>query len=154
VVKKRHTDKNVLVVDADTHQVRFLSATHPGQDHDKHIVDAAALHFAVGTQLSGDSAFQGYAPAGVLATHLKKAMRGHPLSTLEWIANRLKARVRVLVEHIIASVKRCRIVKDVLRNTKADVSDQVIYLACGLHNLRTDCRWLRSPRFQLRHYFR
>jgi hypothetical protein len=154
VVKKRHTDKNVLVVDEDTHQVRYLSPTHPGQVHDKHIVDAATLHFTPATQLTGDSAFQGYAPAGVLATHLKKAMRGHPLSTLDRIANRCKARVRILIEHIIASVKRCRIVKDVLRNTQADVSDQVIALACGLHNLRTDFRWLRSSRFLLQHYFR
>ena len=154
MVKKRHTDKNVLVVDEDTHLVCYLSPTHPGQDHDKHIVDAAALHFPPGTLLLGDSAFQGYAPPGVLATHLKKAMRSHPLSTLDRIANHFKARARILVEHIIASVKRCRIVKDVLRNTKPHVSDQVISLACGLHNLRTDFRWLRSLRFQLRHYFR
>ena len=154
MVKKRHTDKNVLVVDEDTHQVRYLSPTHPGQDHDKHIVDAAGLQFAPGTQLLGDSAFQGYAPLGVLATHLKKAFRGHPLSTLDRIANHFKARARILVEHIIASIKRCRMVKDVLRNTRAHISDHVICLACGLHNLRTDFRWLRSLRFQLRLYFR
>jgi hypothetical protein len=48
--------------------------------------------------------------------------------------------VWVVVEHVIAGVKRCRIVKDVLRLTKADISDRVMEIACGLHNLRVSCR--------------
>ena len=39
------------------------------------------------------------------------------------------------VEHALAGVKRARIVKDVLRNTKAQFSDLVMAVACGLHNL-------------------
>jgi hypothetical protein len=31
-------------------------------------------------------------------------------------------------------------VKDILRLTKADISDQVMEIACGLHNLRVSCR--------------
>lgn len=154
MVKKRHTDKNVLVVDEVTHQIRYLSPTHPGQAHDKHIVDAAGLHFPAGSQLICDSGFQGYAPAGVHLIPLKKAMRGHALSTLDWIANRLKARARILIEHVLASVKRCRSVKDVFRLTRPGSSDQAIYIACALHNLRTAFRWLRSPRFLLNYYFR
>jgi hypothetical protein len=42
------------------------------------------------------------------------------------------------VEHDLAGVKRCRIVKDVLRNTKDGVSDAVIEAACGLHNVRDE----------------
>ena len=45
-----------------------------------------------------------------------------------------------MVEHVIAGVKRCRIVKDVLRLTKEGVSDLVMEIACGLHNLRVSCR--------------
>jgi hypothetical protein len=37
-------------------------------------------------------------------------------------------------------VKRCRIVKDVLRLTTAGISDLVMEIACGLHNLRVSCR--------------
>jgi hypothetical protein len=40
------------------------------------------------------------------------------------------------VEHALAGAKRCRIVKDVLRNTKEAVSDSAMEAACGLHNLR------------------
>ena len=43
----------------------------------------------------------------------------------------LIASVRILVEHVIAGVKRCRIVKDVLRLTKTGISDMVMEIACG-----------------------
>jgi len=49
-------------------------------------------------------------------------------------------RIRVRVEHALAGVKRCRIVKDVLRNTAAEVSDSAMESACGLHNLRVEKR--------------
>jgi hypothetical protein len=45
-----------------------------------------------------------------------------------------------VVEHVIAGVKRCRMVKEVLRLTKEGVSDLVMESACGLHNLRVSCR--------------
>jgi hypothetical protein len=45
-----------------------------------------------------------------------------------------------VVEHAIAGIKRCRIVKDVLRLTKPGISDRVMEIACGLHNLRVSCR--------------
>jgi hypothetical protein len=56
-----------------------------------------------------------------------------------WLKRRFAAG-RVVVEHVIAGVKRCRIVKDVLRLTKEGISDLVMEIACGLHNLRVSCR--------------
>ena len=58
----------------------------------------------------------------------------------ERLLNRIFSSARVVVEHAIAGVKRCRIVKDVLRLTKAGISDRVMEIACGLHNLRVSCR--------------
>ena len=49
------------------------------------------------------------------------------------------------MEHDLAGVKRCRIVKDVLRNTKEGVSDVVMEAACGLHNIRDE-----NPRRRLK----
>ena len=54
--------------------------------------------------------------------------------------NHLVSSVRIVVEHVMAGVKRCRIVKDVLRLTKAGMSDMVMEIACGLYNLRVSCR--------------
>ena len=45
-----------------------------------------------------------------------------------------------MVENVISGVKRCRIVKDELRLTKAKISDVVMEIACGLHNLRVTFR--------------
>jgi hypothetical protein len=46
----------------------------------------------------------------------------------------------IIVENVIAGAKRCRIVKDVLRLTTTGISDLVMEIACGLHNLRVSCR--------------
>ena len=54
--------------------------------------------------------------------------------------NHLISSVRIIVEPVIAGVKRCRIVKDVLRLTKTGISDMVMEIAGGLHNLRVSCR--------------
>jgi hypothetical protein len=62
------------------------------------------------------------------------------LSIAEKILNRIFSSARVVVEHGIAGVKRCRIVKDILRLTKEGVSDRVMEIACGLHNLRVSYR--------------
>ena len=58
--------------------------------------------------------------------------------------------MRIEVEHVIAGIKRCRIVKDVLRLTKEGISDLVLAIACGLPNLRVACRH-PLPDFDLRY---
>jgi hypothetical protein len=62
------------------------------------------------------------------------------LSAGDKFLNHLISSVRTIVENVIAGVKRCRIVKDVLRLTTAGISDRVMEIACGLHNLRVSCR--------------
>ena len=62
------------------------------------------------------------------------------MSVEDKFLNHLVSRVRIVVENVIAGVKRCRIVKDVLRLTKAGIADLVMEIACGLHNLRVSCR--------------
>lgn len=54
--------------------------------------------------------------------------------------NHLISSVRIIVEHVIAGVKRCRRVKDVWRLTTAGIADLVMEIACGLHHLRVSCR--------------
>lgn len=48
------------------------------------------------------------------------------------------------MEHALAGVKRSRSVKDVLRNTGEGFSDTAMLVACGLHNLRVECRKKQS----------
>ena len=63
----------------------------------------------------------------------------------KWL-NRLFSSMRV--EHSICGIKRCRIVKEVLRLRRVGISDRVMEIACGLHNLRVSSRHL-LPAFDL-----
>lgn len=70
----------------------------------------------------------------------EKKPRNGELTASEKQNNRKLSRIRVKVEHAIAGIKRSRIVKDVLRNTKEGFSDLIMVIACGLHNFRVQNR--------------
>jgi DDE superfamily endonuclease/Helix-turn-helix of DDE superfamily endonuclease len=69
--KKAHSDKNVIVAEARSQRVGFLSATRPGKTHDKQIADEEGICYPPGTVLYKDTGFQGYEPA-VRETHQAK----------------------------------------------------------------------------------
>ena len=54
--------------------------------------------------------------------------------------NREISSIRIRVEHAIRGIKRYRIVKDKLRNSKKGFSDLVMETCCGLHNFRLNFR--------------
>jgi hypothetical protein len=138
--KKAHTDKNLVLVSADTGVIRYLGQTHGGRHHDKSIADAEDLRYPVGTLLGKDTGFQGYEPMGVLTYQPKKKPKGRELSPGDKGLNRILCKTRIRVEHAIAGIKRSRIVKEILRNTKPGFSDAVMEVACALHNLRVSFR--------------
>jgi hypothetical protein len=65
---------------------------------------------------------------------------GQELRVEDRFLNHLLSSARVVVENVIAGVKRCRMVTDVLRLTTEGPSDLVMEIACGWHNLRVSCR--------------
>ena len=73
--KKSHTDKNILLVNAQTKKVVYLSSTECGKTHDKKMVDQAPITYPTGATLSKDTGFQGYEPAGVSTVQPKKSPR-------------------------------------------------------------------------------
>jgi hypothetical protein len=117
--------------------VRYLSETYPGRIHDKRICDIEELVFPPEITLFQDTGFQGYDPPGVTIYQPKKKPKGQELTEADKAENRILSSIRIVIEHTIASVKRCRIVKDIFRNTKVFFADQVMEIACGLHNFRT-----------------
>lgn len=74
--KKLHCDRNVLVAEAGSRRVGFLSRTHPGRSSDKGIADREGIAYPPGTVLDKDSGFQGYEPAGVRTRQAKKKAGG------------------------------------------------------------------------------
>jgi hypothetical protein len=69
--QKTHSDKNVVVVNAKTKRVGYLSQTYAGKIHDKKIVDTEPICYPPDTILYKDTGFQGYEPR-VHQTHQPK----------------------------------------------------------------------------------
>jgi hypothetical protein len=138
--KKTHTVKNNVIVTMEKRRVEYLGSTWEGKKHDKKICDEEGHELPEGSTLYKDTGYQGYEPAGVNTRQPKKKPRGGELTVEEKEQNSLISRVRIIVEHVIYGIKRCRIVKDVFRNTKDRFDDLVMEIACGLHNFRTAYR--------------
>jgi len=138
--KKAHTVKNNVIVTLGQRRVEYLGCTWEGKKHDKSICDEEGHEFPKGSILYKDTGFQGYEPTGVDTRQPKKKPRGGELTDEEKEQNSLISKLRIIVEHVICGIKRCRIVKDVFRNTKDRFADLVMEIACGLHNFRTEHR--------------
>jgi hypothetical protein len=70
--KKKHCDKNVVIVRARRKRIDYLSATYPGKAHEKKIADAEGVSYPPGAVLYKDSGFQGYEPAVKKTCQAKK----------------------------------------------------------------------------------
>ena len=138
--KKRHTVKNVLLVDKRTKKIKGLSPTYEGKASDKRIADEAQYRFPARSKLWKDTGFQGYEPSGVRTYQPKKKPPKRELTSDEKEANRRISRVRVRVEHAIGGAKVFHIARDVYRNHRVKYDDLLFETACGLHNFRCDYR--------------
>ena len=126
--------KNVLLINALV--ILFLSDTYEGSVHDKPIADATPDPLGDGSELIDDLGFLGYVLAGVQHTRRFKKPKGGELTPEQKAHNRTVAQRRIVAEHVISSVKRCRIVKDTIRLWKDGIRDMVMEVCCGLHNFR------------------
>ena len=132
--------KNNLIIDVEERLVQYLSSTYAGRVHDKRICDDEAYTFPP-CGLFQDTGFQGYKPDHVDTYQPKKKPKGQELTAEDKAENTMISSIRMLVEHVISGVKRCHIVKDVFRNTISTFADQVMEIACGLHNFRATLRY-------------
>lgn len=73
--KKGHFDKNVIVVNARSKRVSFLSQTLPGSVHDKALADYVEIRYPKDATLRSDLGFLGYAPAVQAHLQPKKSRR-------------------------------------------------------------------------------
>ena len=71
--KKAHMDKNILLANAHSRKVIYLSPTEIGSKHDKKIADENAIAYPAGATLGKDTGFQGYDPKGILTFQPKKS---------------------------------------------------------------------------------
>lgn len=135
--RKRHTRKNLVLTDGQR-RIGVLSPTVEGTRHDfallqdvgwpQSIPAAIVLHVDLGFQ-----GIQQTSPGQAVSIPTKKP-RGQALAPALKGWNTRRRRVRVLVEHALAGVKRFRIVADVFRNRREALADRAMLLACGLWN--------------------
>ena len=71
--KQAPTDKNILVVNANTKQVVYVSPTVPGKTHDKKASDEAQVAYPTNAPRDKDTGFQGYEPEATLTTQPQKS---------------------------------------------------------------------------------
>lgn len=137
--KGSHTNKNLLLSD-ERNRILYLSPTVAGSMHDKALADEMELEFLPAQSLLLDLGFIGYQPKGAQPIRPVKKPQQGKLSELDKLYNRLLASVRVRVEHVLAGIKRIRMVKDKIRLHSEQLRDLVMLIACGLHNLRITYR--------------
>ena len=131
-----------MLLAAATGTVPFLSDTYEGSCHDKPSAEQTPNPLPDGSELLQDLGFVGFTLAGVIITQPHKKPRGGELTEEQKAENRAIARRRVLIEHSICSIKRCRIVKDTSRLWKDTARDMVMAICCGLHDFRLHlCLW-------------
>ncbi len=145
--KKAHTVKNTIFSDANAH-IHYLSPTYEGRTHDKRIHEQEDIELPRDSQCYQDTGFVGYAPQGedVTVVMPDKKPKGGELSREQKERNRLISSIRVKVEHVMSGIKRLRIVKDKVRAWANNFRDQVMEIACGLHNFRLRFRPWNYPK--------
>ena len=116
--------------------ILYLSDTYEGSVHDKKICDEEPFEFEQEIELLQDLGYMGHAPKNAIVQMPVKRSKYKKLTEEDKKENRLKSSKRVVVEHTISGVKRCRIVKDVFRYRRYGYEDLVMEVACGLHNFR------------------
>ena len=132
--EKTHTDKNIVLVNESTNKV-ILSGSDRIREQTRQESGRRGGHQLPGTvnprQRYGFSRLRA---GGRAHTPAQKKPHSQGLRRGRQIPQSVIASVRIEVDYVLAGIKRCRIVKDVLRLTKEGVSDLVMVIACGLHN--------------------
>ena len=137
--KKRHTLKNVLIVD-EFGAIHFLSDTYEGRVHDKSIADEAKYTPPTASLLYQDAGFQGFDVHGMLVIQPKQKLRHRGLTPQEKANNRRISSARVRIEHVIGEVKPHRIIREIIRSSRSEFREKVIETCCGSHDFRIRLR--------------
>jgi hypothetical protein len=122
--KKRQSIKTQIIVN-NKGDIKHVSLSVPGNRHDKRLYDDTGYNAGMGD-------------LGYLGTTMiipKKASKLHHLTEAQKKYNKEHARVRIVVEHVFASLKQFRILSQRWRNNLS-YYNQIFVTICGLYNLK------------------
>ncbi len=141
--KKRHTRKQI-VLGTPAGIIVDQSPSVGGRAHDFQVLKEDHAKRGVLLQLQayratiyGDSGFQGIDEMGLPTEQrvIKRGRRNHPLTYEERQLNRLRASIRIEIEHTFSRRKKYRIASEEYRNRDVDY-DPTMEVVGGLVNLR------------------
>lgn len=117
-------------------EVVYLSPTYPDSVHDKSICDCEELEFLKKISVFVDLGFLGFISEKANIIIPFKHKKKQELTDEQKKFNKWVSKIRVKIEHIIASVKIFRKVKEKFRGRLYAREDTVMLVACALHNLK------------------
>ena len=117
-------------------EILYLSDTYPGSMHDKKIYDYEQITLSKNINMFIDLGF-----IGLTSEHAKimipyKRKKNFDLTEEQKNYNKWVSSIRVKVEHIIGNVKIFRKAKDKYRGRLYAREDNIMVVACALHNLK------------------
>ena len=115
--KKRHTIKTQMLINPEIGEITFW-AFEKGKVHDFQLFKNSKMHLKPGAQLTVDSGYQGITKLRANSVLPKKSIKNRPLSKQDQKQNRSISRKRIAVEHVLALVKRFRILSERYRNRR------------------------------------
>lgn len=101
------------------------------------MADEYAIELPKNSVLRQDMGFLGHSPVGVLVEEPFKKPKNKELSFSRKIYNKILASTRVVIEHSNSGIKRLKMIKDTIRVHNTEFRDEVMVVACALHNFRT-----------------
>ena len=117
-------------------EILYLSPTYPGYVHDKKICDEEELGFLKKVSVFVDLGYLGMSSDNAKIIIPFKHRKKQELTNEQKEYNKWMSGIRVKIEHIIASVKIFRKVKEKYRGRLYLREDTIMLVACSLHNLR------------------
>ena len=117
-------------------EIVYLSPTYPGSVHDKSICNEENIEFFKKLQVFVDLGFLGLTSNVAQIIIPYKESKNYKLNAEQQEYNKWVSKIRVKIEHIIASVKIFRKVKEKYRGRMFGREDVIMLVACALHNLK------------------
>ncbi len=110
--------KSQLVVNPKTKKIVCIHVTTRGRVHDRKLLRLSKVRLQAKTKVGVDSGYQGLQHEHPNTAKPVKKTKRHPLTKEEKRANREQARERIVVENVIGSIKRFRILADRYRSRR------------------------------------
>lgn len=137
-----HTIKNNLIINKEQ-QIFYLSNTVEGKLHNKALANEMQLSFPPEGVMMQVLDFLGCASDHVKVVMPEKKPKNQQLSSQDKAFDNLVSSMGVTVKHAIAGIKILRIVQEKIRLRIENIQEEVMIIACGIHNLRISYRIYR-----------